>query len=106
MTVEQFNLKLKTATKPLLINFTADWCVVCKRQKPVLNQIMAEVKDQAELIVIDMESNPLIAAYFEVDGLPVTILYKDESMVWNWVDFQDKFQIMDQLSLFIRKREF
>jgi thioredoxin 1 len=104
MTVDQFNLKLKTTTKPLLVNFTADWCVVCKRQKPVLDQVMTEVKDEAELLVIDMESNPLIAAYFEVDGLPVTILYKNGTMMWNRVGLQDKTQILGQLSPLVNKK--
>lgn len=32
-----------------------------------------------------MENNPAIADYFEVDGLPVLILYKDGYMIWNRV---------------------
>ena len=106
MTVDQFNLKLKTATTPLLVNFTADWCVVCKRQKPILDQVMAEVGDQVELQIIDMESNPLIAAYFEVDGLPALILYKDGNMIWNRVGLQDKMQIMEQVSPFVKKKDY
>jgi len=105
MTVEQFNLKLKTTTKPLLVNFTADWCVVCKRQKPILDQVMAEVKSQAELLVIDMESNPLIASYFEVDGLPVLILYKDGYMLWNRVGLQDRIQVLEPMSPYLDKKE-
>jgi thioredoxin 1 len=105
MTVEQFNNKLKTTTQPLLVNFTADWCVVCKRQKPVLNGVMAEVGRQVELMVIDMELNPLIAAYFEVDGLPVTILYNKGNMVWNRVGFQDRAQILSQVYMFVEKKQ-
>ncbi|MES2679471.1 MAG: thioredoxin family protein [Bacteroidota bacterium] len=105
ITVAQFNNKLKTTSRPLLVNFTADWCVVCKRQKPVLTAVMGEVGAQIELMVIDMELNPLIAEYFEVDGLPVTILYDKGNMVWNRVGFQDRAQILSQVYMLVEKKQ-
>ena len=105
MTVDQFNLRLKTTTKPLLVYFTADWCVVCKRQKPVLIQLAQEAGSEAEVLSINMENNPLIAEYFEIDALPALILYKDGYMIWNRVGFQEKEKIMEQLRLFMKKKK-
>lgn len=105
MTVDQFNQKLKTASQLLLVNFTADWCVVCKRQKPVLDQIMTELKGQVEFLIIDIESNPLIAQYFEVDGLPVLILYKGGDMCWSRVGFLDKTQLLGQVNPLINDKQ-
>ena len=101
MTVAQFNLKLKTSSKPLFVNFTADWCVVCKRQKPILDQVMVDTGNKVEFLIIDMESNPAIADYFEVDGLPVVILYVNGSMIWNRVGFQDRTQLLNQVSAYL-----
>lgn len=104
MTVEQFNLRLKTATKPLLVSFTADWCTVCKKQKPVIDQLLSELKGQVELLVIDMDCNPLLSAYFEIDGLPETILYKDGYIIWGRVGFQERTEILQPISPYISKK--
>lgn len=104
MTVDQFNQRLKTTTQPLLVYFTADWCVVCKRQKPILKQAFSEIGDHAELLTLNMENNPLIAEYFEIDALPALILYKDGYMVWNRVGLQDKEKILEQIRFFSKKK--
>lgn len=104
MTVEQFNRRIKTTNKLLLVYFSADWCVVCKRQKHVLHQVFAEIRDEAELLSISLENNPLIAEYFEIDALPALILYKDGYMVWNRVGFQEKEKILDLLRGYIKRK--
>lgn len=104
MTVDQFNTRVKSTSNPLLVYFSANWCVVCKRQRPVLDQVMLESNNSIELLCIDMESNPLIADYFEVDALPALILYKDGYMMWNRVGFQEKDKIMLQVQDFLKKK--
>jgi thioredoxin-like negative regulator of GroEL len=104
MTVDQFNVKVKTSSKPLLVYFSAEWCVVCRRQRPVLNQVMQETAGQVDLLTLDMEGNPLIAEYFEVDGLPALILYDQGYMIWNRVGFQEKSQIMSQLQGLLKRK--
>lgn len=104
MTVDQFNRRVKTTGKPLMVYFTADWCTACKRQKPVLRQVFSETSDGAELLIIDMETNPLIADYFEIDALPALVLYKDGLMVWSRIGFQEKEKIMEQIKALMRKK--
>jgi len=88
LTVEQFNKLIINNDKAVLVNFSADWCVVCKREKPILDQLRAGHPTDLILLEIDMEENPLIAEYFEIDGLPVTIAYDKGVMTWNKMGFQ------------------
>ncbi len=103
MTMAQFNLKIKSTTKPVLVYFTAGWCVVCKREKPVLIQVKEETAGAIEFLTLDMENNPLIAEHFEVDSLPSFILYKDGYLIWNSVGFQDKSMLMQQIRPLLKK---
>src|SRR5438045_861696 len=75
LTVAQFNNFVNNKDKTVLVNFSADWCVVCKRQKPILDELSAIHKNDLLLLEIDMEENPLIAEFFEVDGLPINLIY-------------------------------
>lgn len=103
MTMEQFNKLINTGTKPILVYFTADWCVVCKREKPVLVEVKKETGTAVDYLTLDMEHNPLIAEHFEVDSLPSFILYKDGHLIWNSVGFQDKEMLMKQLRVFLKR---
>jgi thioredoxin 1 len=100
LSVDEY-LKLSGGANSLvLVNFSADWCVVCKRQKPILDQLKKEQRSQFVLVEIDMEQNPLIAEHFEVDGLPVNIIYKNGVMVWNRIGFQTKQQLEEMLKAY------
>src|SRR5207253_1257933 len=88
LTVAAFNKMIMQKDREVLVNFSAGWCVVCKKQKPVLDQLAARHSHDLLLLEIDMEENPLIAEFFEVDGLPVNIIYRNGTMDWNRVGFQ------------------
>jgi len=83
LTVLQYKERTIRTDKLVLVNLQADWCIVCKKEKPILAQIGLEYKNEVEIIEIDLDDNPLIAEYFEVDGLPVNLLYKQGNLIWN-----------------------
>lgn len=95
MTVSQFTTQTSVKGKIILVNFKADWCVICKRQKPILDAIKVEHKDLLTILIIDMADNPLIAEYFEVDGLSITLLYKNGNMVWDHMGLLQKNDILE-----------
>lgn len=100
LSVAQYNERIAASTKLVLVYFKADWCVVCKKQKPLLDAVMAEHKNNVELLELNMEDNPLIAEFFEVDGLPVTILYKHGKIVWDRMGLTEKSELEAQIHFF------
>ena len=100
MTVEEFRNLTCVKDKLVLVNFKADWCVVCRRQEPIIDQIRTEKQKTVNVLVINMETNPLIAEYFEVDGLPINILFKDGVIIWDRMGLQSKKEIMDIINAF------
>ena len=44
-----------------------------------------------------MEKNPLIAEYFEVDGLPVNLLYDKGKIIWSREGIVSKIEITELL---------
>lgn len=100
LSMSQYNERIAASTKLVLVYFKADWCVVCKKQKPLLDAIIAEHKTSVELLEINMEDNPIVAEYFEVDGLPVTILYKHGKIVWDRMGLTEKSELEAQIHFF------
>lgn len=97
LSIEEFNKKVNNKNKLVLVNFSADWCIVCKKQKPILDEIKIEKKNILEIIYLNMEKNPLIAEYFEVDGLPVNLLYDKGKIIWSREGIVSKIEITELL---------
>jgi len=100
LSMESYASLVSRADRVVLVSFSADWCIICKRQAPILEAIEKQYPKKLALVKIDMELNPKVAEYFEVDGLPVLLLYKDGRLAWNRMGFMRKEEIEEKLHLF------
>lgn len=68
--------------KPILVDFFAEWCGPCQTMGPVLEDLKTRVGDQAQILKIDVDQNPLAAAAFKVRSVPTLILFKNGKILW------------------------
>jgi len=102
LTVEQFLLKTNVKKKLVLVSFKADWCVVCRKQDPIIEEVSAQKRDSVSVLVINLEDNPLIGEYLEIDGLPLHMLYFEGTMVWQKLGMLPKPELLEILKLYQR----
>jgi thioredoxin 1 len=74
-TDESFDLEIKTGVT--LVDFHANWCGPCRMLAPVLEQVAKELKGQAVLGKVDIDSEQKIASRFQITSVPTMILFKD-----------------------------
>jgi thioredoxin 1 len=91
---------LINGSKPVLVDFHADWCGPCKMQAPILKQVSEEMSDKARIIKIDVDKNPAVAAQFEVRGVPTLIMFKNGKAVWRQSGVVGKDQLKQVISKF------
>ncbi|AZS52269.1 thioredoxin [Entomomonas moraniae] len=79
VTVENFNQVVieGSSSKPVLIDFWADWCEPCKTLTPLLEEIVASYQGELVLAKINCDEQQQIVAQFGVRSLPTVVLFKD-----------------------------
>lgn len=60
--------------KPILIDFTAEWCIPCRTFNPLLEQTKKELGDSVIIQIIDVDKSPEIARNYPVRVIPSQIL--------------------------------
>ncbi|HUH28900.1 thioredoxin [Gelidibacter sp.] len=67
---------------PVLVDFYAEWCGPCKTLMPILDQVKSELGEAIKIIKIDVDKNQVLAANYQVKGVPTLMLFKDGIQVW------------------------
>ena len=88
-----FNTIINSKT-PVLIDFFADWCGPCKMLAPILKQVKDDLGEDIKIIKIDVDENQLLAAKYQVRGVPTMLLFKSGKQVWRQSGVLQKDQII------------
>ena len=64
-------------TKPVLVDFYATWCGVCKMMAPIFDEVAAETGDKVIFAKANAEDVPVSSEKFEILSLPTFALFKD-----------------------------
>jgi len=77
VTDSSFQQDVLGASKPVLVDFWAEWCGPCRMIQPSLEELSEELGDQVEIVKLNIDENPEAPGRYGVRGIPTMILFKD-----------------------------
>jgi thioredoxin len=63
--------------RPVLLEFSAEWCPPCRMVKPEVEALAREVRGKAEVVQIDVDRERALAAQYKVKGIPCFVVVRD-----------------------------
>ena len=76
LTAETFEQTTKGAI-PMLVDFSAEWCMPCKIYTPVLEELSTEMNGRIAFGKLDVSNFDEIASQYSITGIPTVVLFKN-----------------------------
>jgi thioredoxin 1 len=77
VTDDNFDTEVLKSSKPIVVDFWAEWCGPCTQIAPTLEQISEEMKDQVIIAKHNIDNEPNTPTKYGVRGIPTMLLFKD-----------------------------
>jgi thioredoxin 1 len=88
------------SNKPVLVDFSAEWCGPCKMMAPILKELKKDIGDTATIIKVDVDKNPQAASAYQVQSVPTLILFKNGQPIWRQSGVVQKSGLLDVIKKF------
>ncbi len=91
-----FENEVLRSSKPVLVDFYADWCGPCRMVSPLVDQIANE-HPEYKVVKVNVDEQPELASKFNVMSIPALFVVNNGQVVNKSVGAKPKAQILSML---------
>ena len=101
LTDSTFDETIGSASRPVIVDFWAEWCGPCKMIAPILEEIATEQAGKLTVAKLNIDDNPEAARRFDVMSIPTLIVFQDGQPKKKLIGAKGKGQLLEELSEFL-----
>ncbi len=96
-----FDVDVLKNSKPVLVDYWAEWCGPCRQVAPVLEEIAQEYGSKIDIVKLNVDENPRVVQLYRVMNIPTLSVFKDGQVVKEIVGAKPKSALLRELEDFI-----
>ncbi|OGG12462.1 thioredoxin [Candidatus Gottesmanbacteria bacterium RIFCSPHIGHO2_01_FULL_46_14] len=101
VTDQNFNSEVLNASQPVLVDFWAVWCGPCRMQDPIVSEVAQELTGKVKVGKLNVDENPTISQKYMVMSIPTLMIFKNGTIVKQFIGVQSKQTILGELNKLI-----
>ena len=88
---------LESSTKPVFLDFWADWCGPCRMLAPTFDRLAEKYGEQVTFAKVNVDELPEIANKFEIRSIPTLVLLQGGNVVEKVVGLRSEQELAQVL---------
>ena len=97
VTDDSFDSDVIKSTKPVLVDYWAEWCGPCRMVAPILEEIATEHADKLTIAKLNVDENPQTAAQYNVMSIPMLLLFKHGQVAHQIIGAMPKSRLLQEI---------
>ena len=92
---DSFEQDVVNASRPVIVDYWAEWCGPCRQIAPALEELALELKDRVTIAKMNVDENPRTPTKFGVRGIPTLMLFKNGEVASTKIGAMPKSKIKE-----------
>ena len=88
-----FEADVLKSSKPVLVDYWAEWCGPCKMIAPILDEVATAYDGKLQIAKMNVDENRDIPAKFGIRGIPTLMIFKNGELAATKVGAMSKSQL-------------
>jgi thioredoxin 1 len=101
LSTNTFDETVGGSTKPVVVDFWAEWCGPCKKIGPILEEIASEHGDAVTIAKLNVDDNPDLAMKYNVMSIPTLLVFSGGEVSKRLVGAKSKGALLQELDEFL-----
>lgn len=74
VTEDNFRKEVIDSPRPVLVEFTADWCSLCRVNQPVMDELSEKYADRMKFVKVDTDVDPGLTQIYKIKRRPTVLI--------------------------------